>query len=196
VIFAARKVTQISYTFDAFRTPPDADLLQAGRDSFARSKDWGDPGPLDQAAELRKQQVVGWLLAADANLTSFQVDFPSLAIDAGITLDEARRRHRHIYVSGCGPLKGVRCTVHDTVIWGTLDYLAAAPGIVERVWAILLVLQQASGYRIYDPQLDRVLDLAADREQVEREFAAGAAKLGRLSLAGNLLAGKMPRRRR
>ncbi len=111
-------------------------------------------------------------------------------------MEEARRRHRHIFVSGHGPLKGVRWTLHDSVIWGTIDYLDAAPGVIVRVWPVLLVLEQASGYRIYDPQLDRVLDLAADRELVERKFAAGTGKLGRLSFIGDLLAGKIPRRRR
>jgi hypothetical protein len=186
----------VSYTVEAFIPSPDLDLLEAARAAFKAVCGAGDPGPIDEEAEARKRCIVDALLAAEANLKSFQVDAGAAALDRGITVDEARRLHRHVFVSGRGPLNGVRFTVHDAGVSATLSYLDATPEAVKRAWPLFAVLERVGGYRVYDPQLDRVLRLDRDCEAAERRFAASAGKLGRLTLLGDLLTGKLPRRRK
>jgi hypothetical protein len=48
---------------------------------------------------------------------------------------------------------------------------------MDRVWRLLEVLQR-EGYRFFDPQLDRELNLATDREHVRGTYVSGNRRIG------------------
>jgi hypothetical protein len=113
--------------------------------------------PEDQA---RKQAIVAALRRADPALDPFVFDHDEIAKSLGISLEEARLSYGHVELNGRGDGHGIQTTVFDDHVSLTVAYWHGGEesqrvfAIVERYSSEIIA---ASSYRIYDPQLERVV---------------------------------------
>lgn len=178
----------MSYDLHLFRPVPGTDLAAAAESSLDAAEDAAeDPGPPDPAAEARKRELVDALRRVNPVLTPFQFDHAAIARHASISEDEARRRWRHVELNGADDGNGIQIALHDATASVTLPYWhrdAAARATWEEVWSYLRVLESQGGFRTWDPQIERVLDLARDLEAVLSAYARGVTALDRVASTG------------
>jgi hypothetical protein len=144
---------------------------------------WLNPGEPNPQYEQRKQKMAMLLTEFDAELTTFPFRFDELAIQHNISEDEARKRFRHIELEGPDEL-AIQITLEDTTGEITMPYWhsgAVAVAAFKTIWGYLDVLQREGGYRVFDPQLDRVLDLERDFAKVVAKYEAGVQYVGQLA---------------
>ncbi|HYW12308.1 MAG TPA: hypothetical protein VE871_10125 [Longimicrobium sp.] len=160
----------MSYDLDLFRPPAHGDALAAARASY-ESEDYTPPAPDS-----------GWrerMHAAAAAVT--EADFSLEAEHAGEGPLEER-----IELNGPEEGTGLQILVFASAAYVHLPFWhdgQDAEDAWEQAWSLLRVLERETGWRTYDPQLDRVLDLDADRAEVLAEYARGVATARALSNA-------------
>lgn len=97
----------------------------------------------------------------DPSLEPFLFDYEEIAKSLGTSVEEARRTHSHVELNGPGDGNGVQITVHGDHVDVCIAYWHA--GIeASRVFSLIeryaSEITAAGQYRIYDPQLERVVD--------------------------------------
>ncbi|HKP62749.1 MAG TPA: hypothetical protein VJV78_38700 [Polyangiales bacterium] len=111
--------------------------------------------------QARKQTVVDALRRVDPALEPFPFDYEEIAKALGTTVEEARQTHSHVELNGPDDGNGVQITVYGDHVDVTIAYWHAGAeasrifSLIERYASEIV----ASGeYRVYDPQLERVVD--------------------------------------
>jgi hypothetical protein len=139
-----------------------------------------NPGPPDAHAEMRKQQLTRALIAENPALEPYEFGYAEIARSSGISQDEARIRYRHVELNGPENGNGIQITLCDASADMTIPYWHQPPAarqVFDEVWRYLRVLHQSGGFFVYDPQLDRVIDLDADLPEVTREYGRVVARI-------------------
>ena len=101
---------------------------------------------------------------------------PRLAASQKIDEAEARRRYRHIELNS-DDYSGIQITLWDDAAELIFPYWHSgeqARTVLQQVWDHLEVLQTWGSFVTYDPQLDRMLNLATDFEPVLEYLEAGS----------------------
>jgi hypothetical protein len=128
--------------------------------SFLEQLEEGNPSSTP-AADSRKQAVVEALRRTDPSLEPFSFDYDEIAKSLGISVDDARRAYSHVELNGPGDSNGVQITVHSSHVSVTVAYWHGGSK-AERVFSTIeryaAEIAAAGSYRIYDPQLERVVD--------------------------------------
>lgn len=169
----------MSYDLDLFRPPAHGDALAAARAAY-ESEDYMPPAP-----------DPGWrerMGAAAAALA--EADFSLEAEHAGEGTAEER-----IELNGPEEGTGLQVLIFASAAYVHLPFWhdgADAEDAWEQAWTLLRVLERETGWRTYDPQLDRVLDLDADRAEVLAEYARGVETARALSAAPIIAAQQRP----
>jgi hypothetical protein len=170
----------MSYDLDLFRPPAHGDALAVARSAYELGDDYTPPVPDS-----------GWrerMYAAAAALT--EADFSLEAEHAGEGTPE-----EHIDLSGPEEGTGLQILLFASAAYVHLPFWhdgQDAENAWEQAWTLLRVLERETGWRTYDPQLDRVLDLDADRAEVLAEYARGVETARALSAAPILAAQQRP----
>lgn len=128
--------------------------------SFLEQLEEGNPCSTP-ASDSRKQAVVDALRRMDPSLDPFSFDYDEIAKSLGISVEDARRAYSHVELNGPGDGNGVQITVHGSHVGVTVAYWHAgskAERIFSTVERYASEIAAAGGYRIYDPQLERVVD--------------------------------------
>ena len=138
----------MSYDLHLFRTPSadlaGAELAAAGLHSFQHEGD----GPATPASEARKRALAGALIRHDPRLAVLPEDWPDTSpIPPPVEL--AANDH-----------SGIRILIFDRTAALELPY-ARGDDAWARARGYLRVLEEASGFRTFDPQTGEVLDLGA-----------------------------------
>jgi len=156
----------MSYDFYLCRVGPDEDAKAAvdamiarldnednTDDVFSQMQEemWTRPGPspLTQVPGSPRLHLAQVLLAHDPRLQSFPLG-PCIGLDGPVD----------------GP--GISLELYDDHVAVTLPYgknSHEADSAFSEVWSLLRLLH-SQGYVTYDPQLDRIVDLAHDQPQV------------------------------
>jgi hypothetical protein len=139
-----------------------------------------NPGEPNPEYEQRKRKIAELLTASDVDLEVFRFDFDELAKAHNISKEEARKRFRHIELNGPEDV-GAQIELEDTTGAISLPYWhsgAAAVSAFKKIWSYLEILEREGGYRVYDPQLDKVLDLEHDFAKVVGMYEAGVQFTG------------------
>lgn len=146
-------------------------LPQAGRSpeeiATADEEELGVTDPVP-AKEERKRRISAALIARNPRLEPFAFGFDEIARLEKITVEEAKKKYRHIELNG--PLEesnGIQITLFDDEASVTVPYWhegAAARRVFEEIWSYLEIIEREGGFFTYDPQIDRVLDLRRDFE--------------------------------
>jgi len=158
--------------------------LESVRTLVERSDEAGiNSGPGNPEKEARKQRLLGLLLRDNPDVQPFQFNYAVIAAQDGISEDEARIRYRHIELNGPDDGNGVQITLYDDTADITVPYWHQPPRasiVFEEMWRYLDILEREGGFAVYDPQLDRLLDLATDRPFVLKEYGKGVSLTSRI----------------
>jgi hypothetical protein len=166
----------MSYDLHLFRCAKGADPEASARASYESGSEDVNPGPGDPRHEEHKKQISDALMKVNAALQPFVFDHSEIAQLEQIAVDEARRRWRHIELNGPEDGNGIQINLHDETASLTVPYWhrhESARTVWDEIWRYLRILERDGGFRTYDPQLDRVLDLDADVIPVREMYAQG-----------------------
>jgi len=151
----------MSYDFHLFATAGGIDPR-----AIAEADDEGfEVGPRDPAKEAAKRKVADTLIAFDPNLELATFDYEEIARLHRVRVDVAYDRVRHLEltdVSSGG--SGVQIMLFDDRASVTVPFWhegADARADLERVWSYIDVICRETGYEVFDPQIDRVIDRGA-----------------------------------
>jgi hypothetical protein len=151
-------------------------LVHAGHRWDKPEEEELNPGPMVAAKEEEKRRLAGALMRLNPVLCVAAFDYPSLAAAENVDPEEARRRYRHIELNS-DDYSGIQITLWDDEVELTFPYWHSgeqARNVLRQVWEYLELLQMWGSFVSYDPQLGRVLNLAADFDAVLEYLAAGA----------------------
>jgi hypothetical protein len=152
-----------------------ADALASARALSENASDEINPGPVVPEKEARKKRIADALLAVNSKLEPFNFDFAEIAEFHGISEEESRVRYRHVELDGPANGNGIQITLHDNSACVTVPYWhadnGAARAVFAEIWRYLRIFRRF-GCAAYDPQLDRILDLARDREAALATYVA------------------------
>jgi hypothetical protein len=152
----------VSYDFALFVVDGDP-TEEYLRFSEAGSVDDPNPGPVLSKCEVAKRKLADSLRIKQPLLDEFVFGHDSLAKSHRIDQAEAQRRYRHIELNLENV--GLQITLFDD--WATVTRPYGHSGDEARnalsvAWDCLKTICGEVGYRVYDPQLGRILDLEAD----------------------------------
>jgi hypothetical protein len=131
------------------------------------SSDDLNPSPIVPRLEATKHRLAHALLRHLPSLEQFIFDYQQMAAIANVDEIKARRRWRHIKLNEDG--FGWQITFEDETACAALPYWhegKKAEAAFRVMWGCLELQQQDADYFIYDPQLDRLLDLRSGTDSV------------------------------
>ncbi len=167
----------MSYELHLIRVGPAGDALKAARNRLARpAYSELNPGPVVASKEEEKRRLADSLLRFNSALGVAKFDYASLAASERIDEQEARRRYRHIELNS-DDYSGIQITLWDDAAELIFPYWHSgeqARDVLQQAWDYLEVLQTWGSFVIYDPQLDRLLNLAVDFDPVLDYLEAGS----------------------
>ncbi|MGE5612292.1 MAG: hypothetical protein ACM359_23795 [Bacillota bacterium] len=172
----------MSYDLRAFAPSPGEDPLQTAHSIFEREEEIPSPASRNPEAEAKKKALTEALTRHNPQLSPFQLQYEDIAKLQQITIEEAKAQYRYIELNGPEDGNGIQITLHDTEASITVPYWHERPQadvVFQEIWGYLRILQESGGYCIYDPQLERILDLNNDFEDVVRCYTAITGNLHR-----------------
>jgi hypothetical protein len=130
----------------------------------------------DPAIQSRNRRIVESLRDADARYEESHFSYDVLAEQEGISVDEARARFRSIQLTAEGGLEINLYDHHADITfpyWESLD----AEALTRDIASASSVISRETGWKLYDPQLERVIDPATDGAEMRRMFDVGRERL-------------------
>ena len=175
----------MSYDLYLFKPESGVDPLATAIALLDQEEQAGEinPGQPHPDFEHRKQQLATMLMQHNPALSIFRFGFGHIAAIEGSSEAEARIRYRHLELNGLDNGNGIQITLFDTTASITIPYwhhTQAAHQTFQEVWRYLSLLEREAGFRAYDPQLDKVLDLASDFAVVVTQYGKGVAQVDQL----------------
>jgi hypothetical protein len=170
----------MSYDLHLLRLSGSADALAEAQAIVSKEEEEINPGPPVPEKEERKQNLAKLLIQENPSLERFQFGFAEIAKTYNWTDAEARTRFRHIELNGPDGSNGIQITLYDDKADITVPYWhqpEAAHSVFAEIWRYLEVLVHNGKFAVYDPQLDRLLNLASDQPEVLRRYGGVVAKV-------------------
>ena len=167
----------MSYALYAFLPVPGEEPQATARRRLAIQTDMVNPGPPRADVEARKEGLVRALLAQNPGLERFAFDIAEIARYEGISEDEARSQNRQIELNEPADGHGTQILLYDDWVEVSLhsgDRSAGEKDLWIQVWRYLRVFE-ASGFLVYDPQAEDMVDLDEDDPDAGAGSPAGAA---------------------
>lgn len=159
----------MSYDLTFFTPRPGVDvhdIVEVDEDHMAR-------GPRDPKTEAKKRKLADALLAFDRRLELTQPDFDAIAKLHKMRIDDAYNRFRDLELTD--GTSGVQFHLFDDSAGLSIPYWHSgepARRVIEQVWALIEIVCRETGYEVFDPQLDRVIDVNAFDEVLETYVGA------------------------
>jgi hypothetical protein len=166
----------MSYDFYLFRPVAGEDPLTTGR---AQGEEREEPDSPDPDAVQIKRSIAAALNAQNPRLEAHKYDYAELGRSLGISVDEAQRLYQDIELNH---LKyGIQVTLSDHSASITVAYWHSdrtiAKAVIAEIWDYLRTINREAAFLVYDPQLDRLLDLSEDYEAVTSTYLQVASRM-------------------
>jgi hypothetical protein len=166
----------MSYDFHLFLPKPGVDPRVVAQAGAAEAEDVEEinPGPPDPVKETRKRTVAAALVKHDPALKVFHFGFEEIAKAEAISVEEAKLRYRHLELNGPESGPGIQITLFDDAASLTVPFWHTgekAKAVFAQIWEYLRVIQSVAGYQIYDPQLERFINLQTDLGRTTKYYA-------------------------
>lgn len=174
----------MSYDLHLVPSRPGTDALNAARALLAQDEKEINPGLPVPDKEAKKQRLATALIEANPQLAVFEFGYAAIAAQKGLTEEDARMRYRHLELNGPEDGNGIQVTLYDDTIDIAVPYWhqpGAAESVFEEIWRYLELLERDGGFAIYDPQLDRMLNLAVDRLAVLERYGTVVAQMPQIT---------------
>lgn len=161
----------MSYDFRLFSRQPGVDPRVTAQSDTDEESDEINPGPPVPAKDARKRAIADALMKADPSLEVAQFGFEEIAKFQKISVEEAKIQFRHLELDGPEDGPGIQITLFDDGASVTVPYWhkdKKAKAVFAQIWEYLKVIQRVGGYEIYDPQLDRIVNLGSDLDKATK----------------------------
>jgi hypothetical protein len=158
----------MSYDFYLSRQTPEENDQNIIEQSLQESMEINPGLPIPEN-EQRKKDLAKSLLAYNPALQIFEFDYKAIARSLEIAEDEARTRYRHIEINDPDQTKGIQIILYDDTASVTIPYWHMnedAVSAFNEIFGYLRILQNEAKYLIYDPQIERVINLSKDLSEV------------------------------
>lgn len=137
-------------------------------------------GKRNPTIEAKKRKLVDALVAHDKRLELLEPDFDAIARLHKMPLDEAYERIRHLELADMTKeSSGIQIVLFDDRASLTIPYWHngdAARRVLGQVWGLIEIICRDTGYEVFDPQLDRVIDVNAF-DDVLRSYAGTTQRM-------------------
>lgn len=172
----------MSYDIQLFYVPPGRDPLEAFDELLEQEEVGQKPvTPPDPLKEERKQKTAAALLLAYPGYQIFPFNYEKIAQLRKISVAEAQAKNRHVVLEPPHEAPAVQISLYDDEAFVTMPYWYNDPKLAqlafEQMWGCLRIIQETTGYAVYDPQSGTILDLA---EGYEKELAGYVKTAGLL----------------
>jgi GNAT superfamily N-acetyltransferase len=160
-IKALNEVAGLRYEFGLFR-PRTGEAPQV---TAMRGHGGFPTTPLDPQKEALKRRVADALIAQNPQLRICQFGFEQIAYFEHISVEEARRRHRHLELNGPEGGNGIQIVLHDDAATVSVPYWHTGEKAAEAFLELrryLEIIRRETGYVVYDNQVGRMLAPAED----------------------------------
>jgi hypothetical protein len=172
-----------SVSYDLYAIPvgageDPADALDAAMEAEDGEITWTD----EQVA--RAERLAASLQALNPRLERFIFDQAEIAKALGVTAAEARAQWRHIELNPPVGDSPIQVTIHADHASLTMPYWYTgerARATICEALRYLAVLEREAGWTIFDPQVERVLDLTGDLDQVVSAYEVGSRHVEQIS---------------
>jgi hypothetical protein len=163
----------------------DQELIDAWEQEVEEREEL-NPGALDAVLEERKAALAARLQEALPAFRRQVADYDEVARVLGVSVREARRQYRHIDLEDD---LGVSVALYDTEVAINIPFApgddTSAPEMPQRARHEALrralaaggLLQGATGWVVYDPQLERLVDPKVDAREIGTVYHEAASKL-------------------
>ena len=173
----------MSYDFNLFQPKAGLDVDSAAEQWIAEEEALvlAGTGPIDPVKEEQKRRLSTALINCNPGLSPFAFEYDKLAELEGITEEEARVRHRHIELNGAIDGNGIQIMLFDDSASITVPHRHTAEQskvVFGEVWQYLHILEKEGGFRTFDPQLGRVLELSKDFDEVVSVYGRSLEGVG------------------
>jgi hypothetical protein len=166
----------VSYDLYMLRPQPGEDPI----DTLERLEEQEQSASADPAIAERNRRIADALLALNPAYAESEIKHEVIAEQTGVSVEEARARHRYIELVDEG---GLQITLSDEQAsinfpyWDSLDpaHLAREIAKAEKVIA------KETGWQLYDPQLEKFVDPARDADEFAEAFGVGVGHVQRIA---------------
>lgn len=173
----------MSYDFHLFRLEPGVSAQDTWDARVERGQTGDhDPGPLDEATAALKRRLAAALQDENSALELFSLDYARIAAGGQIGEEAARRRYRQLELNQADD-SGIQIVLYDDMATLTVPYWHLgdkAAAVFRDIWQYLAALEHEAGYGIYDPQLERAVNLTHDFFDVVSRYTAMVGQVARM----------------
>jgi hypothetical protein len=148
----------MSYDLRFFTPRPGTDPRE-----IAETDDELEHGPRVPAIEAKKRKTADALIAHDARLDLFKPDYDEIAKLHKFSPADAYNRARHLELNA-DRASGIQVMLYDDRASLTIPYWHKgedAHRALAQAWGYIGIVCKECGYEVFDPQLDRVIDVNA-----------------------------------
>ena len=166
----------MSYDLYLFRVSAGKDPLKEAEAIFNEEVEEVNPGIPDPQKDATKLELAKQLQLINPSLEVFQFDYAAIAKTLKISEQEAQIQYRHVELNAADGGNGIQITLYDDTASLTIPFWhkgEKASEVWREAWQYLECLERQGGLSTYDPQLDRMLNLAPDLEEVGTGYASG-----------------------
>ena len=160
----------MSYDLYMFSPEPDAGPM----DTLERIEEREEAAAPDPVIAERNQRIADALIVMNPNYAKSEIKFDVIAEQDGISVEEARAKHRYIELSD---EDGLQITLSDYQASITFPYWESLdPKILaEKIAKASTVIAEETAWQLYDPQLERFIDPARDADAFAEAFGVGVS---------------------
>jgi len=171
----------MSYDIYLLQKKPGQDPETTAREYFDNYDPDERLGPPSPETEERKKRFVELLTEMNPDFEVFRPNPKEIAEIHDMTEEEARLQYNYIELSHDDT--GIQITLGDVESSLTVPYWHtgdAAAQVVNEIWKYLDMIVSNSDLFIFDPQIDRVLDISNDRPALMEAYAGISEDLPRM----------------
>jgi aminoglycoside 6'-N-acetyltransferase I len=125
--------------------------------------------PPNPEAEALKRKVADALIAHNPRLQISHFPYEQIAHFEGISVEDTRRKYRHIELSGPEGGNGILIILRDDEATVTVPFWHEGPKAAEtfqELWTYLEIVRKHTGYVLYDPRIGRMFEAGAGFDEV------------------------------
>jgi hypothetical protein len=162
----------MSYDFHLVRVPEGGDVEAAVQLHLERDESEA-VSARDPIKEKWKAGLCEALRRCDPSLEPFEFDYATIARELGTSEDEARAMWRHIELNTPEDGPGIQITIDDDSVTITVPYWHAeqdARAVFAKLREHIVTLCGQGGLVVYDPQLERTIDMDRDMDDVLKRY--------------------------
>jgi hypothetical protein len=160
----------VSYDLYMLSPQPGEDPME----TVERLEEREEAAAPDPVIAERNRRIADALIATTSNYTESEIKFDVIAEQNGISVEEARAKHRDIELMEEGSLQ---ITLSDDHAWINFPYRESLDPkrLAEEIAKASNVIREETGWQLYDPQLEKFIDPVRDADEFARAFGVGVS---------------------